>query len=384
MPPTPKRKARTRSNGEGSVYQRTDGRWCAALVLDGHRHSFYGQTRREAWDKLCDARKRHSDGLPHIGGELTVGAWLEQWIRTKQARPNSIRAFRAAAAHITEHLGKVPLKRLSVAQVDSFTAAMLESGSNPSSVAGYRKTLAIAIKEAVRRDLVARNVVSISNPIPHERQKPVVLNPEQISRLLGACTHHVLGAMFTTAIMLGLRHGELRGLQWRDVDLEAETLTVCRQRQQPRGGGVGPTKTTASRRVIPLPAIVADVLREHQAEGVVSDYVFLGVRLHPVNEETARKELAAVLAAAGCPKVTPHGLRHSAATALRTAGVDLQTIQMILGHSSYHTTANLYAQISQPLMREAMDRLNETIRTAVKAAVKRSSSPIKTGPPEHK
>jgi hypothetical protein len=78
-------RTRSRGNGEGSIYQRSDGKWCAAVWLDGgKRKVIYGRTRQDAAKKLTTALQRKEHGLPLMSERLTIGSWIEQIIRPER------------------------------------------------------------------------------------------------------------------------------------------------------------------------------------------------------------------------------------------------------------------------------------------------------------
>ena len=167
--------------------------------------------------------------------------------------------------------------------------------------------------------------------------------------------------------MRGLRRGEAAGLRWSDLDLDAGTLTVTGQLQQLGGRLVaGPPKSDAGRRVIALDKTTIAALREHrlrqQAERAAArtwwaetGYVFTTRAGKPVGPDRMTRLFRKLVADAGLPPVTLHGLRHGAATLALAAGTDLKVVQDQLGHSTITLTADTYTSVLPETARTAAD-----------------------------
>ena len=127
-----------RANNEGSVFQRTDGRWAATVsVGNGKRKSYYGKTREEVAHKLTSALKAHLDGLPLVGERQTVGQYLGSWLEAIRPtlRPESYRRYEEIVRlHITPQVGKMALARLGPQHLQRLYASRLETGLSATSV----------------------------------------------------------------------------------------------------------------------------------------------------------------------------------------------------------------------------------------------------------
>ena len=170
-------------------------------------------------------------------------------------------------------------------------------------------------------------------------------------------------------LSLGLRRGELLGLRWRDVDLDAGTLTV-RHQVQKQGGDwrfVEP-KSRESRRALPMPPFLVESLRAHRTRQLAQrfaagpiwqdhDLVFPTEVGTPQDGMNVTHRFAAQLRAAGLPHMRLHDLRHGAATLLLASGFTLREVQEILGHSTFRMTADIYGHISQDVKRQWSERM---------------------------
>jgi integrase len=234
--------------------------------------------------------------------------------------------------HIVPTLGRKRLDRLAPADLRWLLAAKADSGLSTSTVKSIHVVLGSALQHALREDLVSRNVARLVQ-VPTPEAKPVEpLDVEDARKLLDAARDHRLYALWSVAIGVGLRRGEVAGLRWEDVDLEAGTLRV-EQTLQRVGGELrfDVPKTTRSRRAIPLPAVCVDVLREHRvrqnkerlALGPVwtdSGLVFTTTIGTPLEPRNLVRSLHALCRKAEVRQIRPHDLRHTCASFLLAQG----------------------------------------------------------------
>jgi integrase len=230
-----------------------------------------------------------------------------------------------------------------------------------------------ALAEAQRLQLVSINAAALVK-VPKPRARPIVpLTVPQATAFLEVAERHRLGALFSVALACGLRLGEATGLRWDEVDLD--TGEVCiRQQLQVVGKRLvlQPLKTAKSRRTLVLPNVCVQALKEHRKQQlqerlksgnrwIDSGLVFttyrtfkpdkgagfkIGGGLHPRN---VLRTLASLLEATKpkLPRMRFHDLRHSAASLLLAAGVQLAEVSMLLGHSELRVTADLYSHLQQ-------------------------------------
>ena len=214
---------------------------------------------------------------------------------------------------------------------------------------------------------------------------------------------HGLGALLTVArgteleipivilVGTGLRRGEAFGLRWSDIDLDRARLTVRRSIEIV--GGVRrekPPKTARSARTVALPPFVVDALRRQKSEqgarrlllGLGRDeetYVFDRADASPWNPDLFGWRFADLVRRHKLPKIRLHDLRHSYATFMLAAGVDLKSISTSLGHSTIAVTANTYAHVSDSLQQQNADRLDVALRSVVGGAL---TGPFETSVPQ--
>jgi integrase len=178
-------------------------------------------------------------------------------------------------------------------------------------------------------------------------------------------------ALFTVAIAIGLRLGEILGLKWEDIDFEKETLSVRRQFRRVLGtAAFCEPKTQRAKRTIPLPKFAREALKEHR---LIQEFqikplagnrwkehglVFTSGIGTPLEERNMRRSLEEILSKHNLPKLRFHDLRHSCASLLLALGLNPRIIMEILGHSQITLTLNTYAHVAQELQTEAAEKMN--------------------------
>jgi len=193
---------------------------------------------------------------------------------------------------------------------------------------------------------------------------------------LAVATEYRIGALVALATTTGLRQVELLGLEWRDIDWDASTLTVRRSLALAWGGGreLAETKTGRSRRTVHIPELALEALRREQREQLAAKLaagdawqdqaglVFTDSIGRPLYRTAVHRAFHQLLEAAGVPSIPFHGLRHSAATALLAAGVPLRVVSDVLGHAGITITADFYAHVERSLRRDAAEAMDRTLR----------------------
>jgi integrase len=407
-----KRRSRSRrANGQGSVYQRKDGKWVGAayvLQADGtfKRCPVYGNTEAEANAKLVAMQARSHQGIPAEATGWNVERFLNHWLEhvVKPSRkPKTVQGYEVVVrVHLVPALGKKRLNRLTVAEVRGFMKRF-EAGclcclhatderrpatrrrccaigrccrSMPSArlVQQVHAVLRNALQAAVREELLQRNVaklVQISAPTYEVNRG---LTVDQARLLLKAAQGDRLFALYVLALYLGLRRGELLGLQWSDIDFDAEAVTVRRTLQ--RVGGELRTvtpKTRTSRRTVPLIGLCVDALKAHRDQQAAeakqagedwrhTDHVFATTVGTPIEPDNLRRSWYPLRTAIGAEATRFHDLRHSCVTLLLDLGVPPHIVRDIVGHADIGVTMTIYAHASLEEKRAALRKLDDRLK----------------------
>lgn len=362
-----------RDKGDGLIRKRADGRWEGRLDVTPpggkrKRVAVYGKTKPDVAEKMRQKRIELSRGAHRQHDTKTTVEkylldWLETTVRTNLRLSTYYNYHLHVHNYIIPRLGDIPLVKLEPEDIEALLAELaveVKKGDNPhKALSGgtLRKTKAIlssALRKALRRGLIDRNVATLVEPPPVDTVEVVPFTLEEARLLLDAVRGTRMEGMYTVALSLGLRRGELVGLRWEDVDFEAGTLSV-RQSIQRLGGElvIGGLKNKSARRTIVLPAVTLSALRRHstwqrfdrRAAGErwrESGLVFTNTLGSAVEPRNVNRHFYAILEKAGVSRLRPHDMRHTAATLMKAQGVDIATISKILGHSSIRITQDIY------------------------------------------
>lgn len=383
------RRAHKRGHGEGSVYQRADGRWVGSVMLgrrpDGKpdRPKAYGRTRAEVVRQLAELRRRQEEGsrADSATERQTVGSYLERWLEAARTstRPRTWERYNEVVHHhVLPALGHQRLTSLRPDALQRLYAAKLAEGLAPRTVLKVHMIVHRALRMAVRWGYVSRNAADAVDPPTVAKHDITLPKPIELAHLLDTAlrSDDRLAALWTLALLSGCRQGELLALAWSDVDLDAATLTVRRSLVEVRDMAphFGEPKTGTSRRTISLPSEALAVLRTHRArqneERLAAgldwaDYglVFATHLGTPLIARNVVRDFKRALARAGLPgTIRFHDLRHAHATLMLRAGVPLKVASGRLGHSSIAITGDLYQHWVGDLDVQAAERAQRAMR----------------------
>ena len=304
-----------------------------------------GRTKSDARRKLRQLQRRLEDGLPTGNGSMTLGDFLERWLtdvlpaRSQVQAKSTVTNYRWAAGHAIRGLGRRRLGELTPENVEALLRHLADQGMARNSVMRLRSVPVMALNHAQRRDLVARNVAELSE-MPTSARDPRSgrsLTPEQARQLLDVAAQDRLGGLVTVGLMLGLRPGELCGLRWEDVDLDARVLAVTKSRKRTTDDDgrealvLGAPKTRKSRRAHLDPAIIRrDAQRMFDVYGTygISVFALPGATIDELAQEAPagavpalhghdREDHPSPGSAAGADRTEPPALHADAAIARR-------------------------------------------------------------------
>ncbi len=357
------------ANGEGSVFRRRDGRWEAAVVLDGHRFRFYGPTRGAVNGHLVAALKAHQDGSLPGGGRETFGRYWEVWLPGMQPllRPRTwIRYEELGRIHLLPTVGRVRLAKMGPQNVRELHRRMIEDGMSPTTAHHAHAVLHRALADAVRWGMVSRNVAGLVRPPRVTSPEMKTLTAEEVRILCRAAAGSRFEALYVLAVTTGMRQGELLALKWSAVNLEQGVVRVTGTVTRTKSGlAITPPKTARSRRAVVLTSQAAVALERHrlgQAEERArlgggwedQDLVFTGPSGALVDrDQLVRGDFIPLLKRALLPAIRFHDLRHTAATLLLSQGVHPKVASEMLGHATVAITLDRYSHVTETMQRAA-------------------------------
>jgi integrase len=366
-----------RGHGEGSIYQRKDGRWAASITLENHkRKTFYGKTRKEVQEKLRVALNEQKQGILSTGPQQSMKQFLELWLEEVHKPTIRIGTYKGYRRYLDKHifpaLGHIPVQKLTPQKVQAFYARKQQEGLSAKSVNNIHGMLHKALEHAVRWGLAPRNVCDAVSLPKQTRRDIQPLTQKQARQLLVSAQGHKLAGLLTLAITTGMREGELLALKWLDINFDARSLHIQHSMGYIPGQGYleFEPKTSKGRRKIVLPPLVCEALKQHRTRQLEAclkagtrwqdhDLVFCNMYGGYLDPAHLRQRFDKLLKDAGLPDVRFHDLRHSAATILLSMGVPAKVVQEILGHSQISMTMDIYSHVLPDMQQEAMGKMND-------------------------
>ena len=314
-------------------------------------------------------------------------AFLKRWLRDYAAVRVAAKTFERYAEivrlHLIPALGHHPLAKLQPLHIQAHYSQALQDGRRDGkggllaqTVLHHHRILKEALQQAVRWQLLARNPADAVDPPRPRRREMRALDDAPTAVLLTAAEGTSLHIPVLLAVTTGLRRGEVVGLRWSDVDLDAETLAVRQCVEQTKAGlSFKEPKTAKGRRVVAVPRITTEALRRHKAEQA-KQRLLLGPAYHDQGLVCARPDgriwapqaLSAAFSALAHRLHLPigfHGLRHSHATQLLKQGVHPKIVSERLGHATVGITLDVYSHVLPGMQEDAARRADAALRAAL-------------------
>lgn len=378
--------ASRRPEGLGTIFQRkSDGRFVGAIYLDtvsGMRKRFvvYGRTRKEAEEKLASLAHQAATKQLMPDANWNVGEYLDHWIAhiaPKRLRPKTLQNYAGSIRmRLKPYLGGKSLRLLTVADVQSAIDTMHQDGVSPRGCEQAKTALSAALTRAMKDDLIFRNVARL---VETPKFRPKVIIPWTLSEaqsFMQAIEAHRWEVGYLINLLYGARQGEVLGLQWRDFHFKDERFSISKQLQTTGHElSLTPPKTDASIRELPIvPLLKEKLVQLAEKQGITLDltadptstpYADLpivqskeGDFVWPKNYVRRFYEFLEV---ASIRRITPHTMRHTMATALKTLGVQARDAQLILGHSTSSTTTQIYQHGQADEHRDALLKVSDAL-----------------------
>lgn len=293
--------------------------------------------------------------------------------------PKTLERYRQLAEQqIIPHLGITVLLKLRPAQIKEWHTTLLKCGGasgrplSARTVGHAHRVLHRGLERALGLEIVGRNVAHAIRPPKVTEKEVMSLTAEQVVDVLSRLEAHTLFPIAALALGTGMRRGEICALAWAAVDFDAATVRVQRSLEETAAGLRFKTpKTRRGYRLVNLPPNVVDILRTHQRRQAEQrlvlgigrsgpeDLVFCRPDGSPLSPDNLSRDWRRASKALGLPPVMFHALRHSSASALIAAGLDVGSVSRRLGHANRATTLRIYTHhfaASDTAAAEAIER----------------------------
>ena len=355
-----------------------------------NRISVYAATQKELERKVAEIKVQIEQGIYLSSDTALFGKIAENWI--EHFKPTISEKMRLRYKGIIrgklQPLAEMRVRDLRPMHLQVIINEMAKDGYAHKSMQMVKQTASQILDLAMQNDLVYRNVFE-KIKVPHvdaEERQPIT--EEQRELILNTWEGHRMGVPALIMLYCGLRRGELLALLWTDIDFKAKTLSVSKAADMPTNATtVKKPKTKAGTRIVPIPDAIMPALLRARREAI-SMYVCPAMRTGDIMSAQAYTEAWSSymhylnLCAGGRDKVrtknengkvcfipavqamepfTAHQLRHSYATMLYDADVDVKTAQKLLGHADFSVTMKIYTHLSTEKESAGIEKLNQHV-----------------------
>jgi integrase len=313
-----------------------------------------------------------------------VRARVDQWESAEEISAKTTERYRELVENqIVPHIGSKPVQKLRASDIESWHTALRvngrkdgKGGISARTIGHAHRVLSKALREAVRFDLVAKNVAADERAPKVDDTEVEILTDDRVADLLTRLIGRAIYPRAILALFTGVRRGELLALRWVNTDLDAKKIIRIREAlEETRAHGIRfkRAKTKSGHRDISLPDIVVEALREHRRRqledrvalglGKLPDdaLVFPALDGGPQSPRSFSGEWAELAESIGMGDISLHALRHTHASQLIDAGIDVVAISKRLGHASPNITLQIYAHS----FRKRDDKAAEAINAAL-------------------
>ena len=354
-----------RSNGEGTICKRSDGRWMLSIML-GRDHKtgkiirkyYYGKTKSEVLQKK-DALLEQRKGPVYIDADrITVGQWVEKWLTIyakASVRENTYAGYRSVVeTHILPLVGDIKLQKLRGIDIQHMVNQIKDNGGSPRLAELTFAVLRIALNKAFHEEILHRlPFKTVSLPKKRRKEFMPLTQLEWMNLFVAAEQDEEMYTALSLEWATGISRSELLGLKWIDFNFNTDTVSIRRAAIiTDHGTKLDDTKTDARQRVLPLPEVTMQQIRLHQERQNLfirankktwenNDLVFPDPNGKLQDPRRWSKQFQKIAQQANL-SITFHKLRHDHASRLSENGVSIKDAQYRLGHSTTQMLLNVY------------------------------------------
>jgi integrase len=347
----------------GNIQRRPNGKWRARYRDPAGKeraHHFARKVDAQRWLTSVESAKARGEWIDPVRSRMTVGEWSQRWLAAQvHLKPSTYARYAGVVRRqILPSWQTVSLLQITHADVAAWIAQLTAAGLGARTVQKAHRVLSMILDLAVRdRRLLSNPAVGVRLPRGESPAKRF-LSADQLAALANAA-----GKDRVLVLVLGycgLRFGEAAALLVADLDLLRRRVRIERSVTDIDGQMVTTTPKTHMRREVPLPRFLAEELSIHVDSRSGDDLVFSSPRGGILRlNNFRRRSFDRAAAAVGLPWLTPHMLRHTAASLAVSAGANVKAVQQMLGHASAAMTLDVYAGLFGDDLDAVADRLDE-------------------------
>lgn len=378
------------AKGDGSIFPNPAGGYRGYVTINGRRKYASGSKKTEVAQKLREIKNQRDNGVLAVGRSPKLSAWIDHWMKAT-ATKHKIKTHDGYQGIIDRYLpawlGDITLAKLTAEHLEDAYDALGKKDLSGATLYQLHSVIRASLTLAQKRGHVPVNVAKlVVSPPTAESKKVVPFSDRDLDQIFSVLEDSRSKARFTFALELGPRPGEALGLEWPHVDFDEGSILICQQIQtvDKKLRLVKYTKTDAKNdpdfRKVPLPGHLADIFREHreqqlaemakasrweewrdedEGDDVVHSFVFTSARRpgRPITPAGDAQQWTRLLEVAGLPHAKPYTARHTAASRMIAAGIDLTVVAEILGHADIKTLIKVYAHALEERKRAAAGML---------------------------
>jgi len=362
---------------------RKDGRYQYRYTLYGKRMTVYAESLQELREKEAEIHKDINSGVDYHEGRITVYELVLRYVALKRAVRYNTKQVYSTVLRLLErdYFGRLHICDIRTSDVKLWYGYLQKKGKGYSSITNIRGVLNPAFQMAFEEDIIRRNpfVCKLSGVVVNTTQKRIALTPEQketwLTYVKNDPTYCKYYDEYIVLLGTGMRVSEFCGLTRQDLDFKNHRICVDKQLVREHGGKyyIEHTKTASGRRFIPMTDVVEQSLRNilRARQKPLKEWVIDGcigfilldkdrkpkVALHIENSiRWGLSKYKKLHPEAPLPNITPHVLRHTFCTDMVNAGMDIKSLQYVMGHSEVNITLNVYTHANYDNVEEHMKK----------------------------
>lgn len=357
-----------RYNGEGNIRQRKDGRW-EGRVMDGYLadgrkniYYFYGRTQKEVREKIKDFNFRKVSGIdPKV--KHTFETWADLWFESHRDNitPTTQESYRYTINLLKKDLGDKKLTDIKAYDIEQYLKKLRREGRSDSYLSKCRGMLYQIFNKAEANDLILKNPVKFAEKMKAAKAPKTkeAFTADEVKILMSELPLNRIGYSIRLMLGTGMRTQEILALEPRCISEDGSVIYIIQAVNMVKGTvTVGAPKSRDSFRDIPVPPNLrycAVFLRNTDKK-----YVWeAGKKGQPCNPTYFRKQFKEAIGnVKGVRVLTPHSCRHTYVSQMQALGVDIHTIQSIVGHADIDMTQH-YLHVQDAIKEDAVNRFSE-------------------------